>query len=178
MDKQRICNFLNRFAPPALVIFGGLILIISPDSASILVSKVLGWGLFAVGILWGALQFSAHARLPQFLGAAVCILLGLWLVKDPLLLARSIGRIVGLFLIFRGVQSLMQACSTLEKVLAVLVAVFGIILLLVPMATSRLAIILMGVTVVIIGVTMLLERIRGGGNRLNRGDDPNIIDAL
>lgn len=177
MDKQRICSFLNRYAPPVLVILGGLILIINPDSASVLVSKVLGWGLFVVGILWGILQISAHARLSQFLGAAVCILLGLWLVNDPLLLARSIGRIVGLFLIFRGVQMLHGSDSTVEKVLAILTMVFGVILLLVPMATSRLAITLMGITVVIVGVTMLIERIRGG-NRLDRGDDSNIIDAL
>ncbi len=176
MEKQRITNLLNRYAPPVLVILGGLILMMNPDAASVLVSKVLGWGLFLVGVLWGVLQISAHEKLTQLLGAVVCVLLGLWLVNDPLLLARSIGRIVGLLLIFRGVHLLPLASSTLEKVLAILTIVFGGIMLLMPMVTSRLAITLMGLTVVIIGAAMLIERIRGV-KRLDSGDD-NIIDAL
>lgn len=177
MEKQRITNLLNRYAPPVLVILGGLILVFNPDSLSVLLSKVLGWGLLVVGIGWGILQISTHAKLTQYLGAAVCILLGLWLVNDPLLLAKSIGRIVGLLLIFRGAHMVTLSDSTLEKVLAVLTILFGAIMLLMPMTTSRLAIILMGLTVVIVGVTMLIEEIRGGGKRLDSGDD-NIIDAL
>ena len=177
MEKQRVCNFLNRYAPPVLVILGGLILVFNPDSLSVLLSRILGWGLLVVGIGWGILQIIAHAKLSQFLGAAVCILLGLWLVNDPLLLAKSIGRVVGLLLIFRGTHMMTLSDSTLEKVLAILTILFGAIMLLMPMTTSRLAIILMGLTVVIVGITMLIEEIRGGRKRLGSGDD-NIIDAL
>lgn len=177
MEKQRVCKFLNRYAPPVLVILGGLILVFNPDSLSVLLSRILGWGLLVVGIGWGILQIIAHAKLSQFLGAAVCILLGLWLVNDPLLLAKSIGRVVGLLLIFRGAHMMTLSDSTLEKVLAILTILFGAIMLLMPMTTSRLAIILMGLTVVIVGITMLIEEIRGGRKRLGSGDD-NIIDAL
>lgn len=54
----------------------------------------------------------------------------------------------------------------------------GVFLLLVPMTTSRLAMIPLGIVVVITGVGMLLERLRNKGNWLDSGDDPNIIDAL
>lgn len=177
MDKQRICRFLNTYAPPVLVILVGLILIFSPDSASALVAVVLGWGLLAAGILWLIVSFGSHGTTGQFLGAAVCILLGLWLIRNPLMLARTLGRLVGLLLIFWNVHSLRESVTTQGKVLSVLLVISGVILLLVPMTASRLAFLLLGAVVAIVGVSMLIERIRGGGNRLDSGDD-NIIDAL
>lgn len=179
MDKQRLYDYLNRFALPVLVIACGVILIFSPDSASALISGVLGWGLFAAGIIWGLVQLSAHARLSRFLGAAVCILAGLWLINHPLALAKTVGVLAGVLLAVRGIQELRNSVSTQGKVLSLAVLVLGIFLLLVPMSASRLVIILLGAVVLVVGVGMLLERLNhNGGNWLDSGDDPNIIDAL
>lgn len=177
MDKQRLCDYLNRFAPPVLVILCGVILIFSPDSASALISNLLGWGLFIGGIIWGLALLSAHERLSQFLGAAVCILVGLWLCNHPLALAKTIGRLVGLLVTIRSIQELTRSVTIQGKVLSVAVLVLGIFLLLVPMTASRFAIILLGAVVLVVGIGMLLEQIRGG-SRLDSGDDSNIIDAL
>jgi len=178
MDKQRISYYLNQYAPSVLVILCGLILVISPDNATILVSHILGWGLFAVGLVWGVVLLSARARLGQFLGAAVCILLGLWLTNNPLALAKSLGRLVGIFVILRSVQELMGSALKQGKVLAVLMIILGVILVLIPMTASRLAFFLLGGVLVLMGIGMLLEAIRGGNDRLDSGDDTNIIDAL
>lgn len=178
MDKQKLCQYVNLYAPPVLVILAGLILIFSPDSASALVSCVLGWGAFLLGIVWGLMLLGAHARLRQFVGAAVCILLGLWLVNDPLALARSLGRLVGLLIIVRSVQELTRSVRVEGKIVSGIMLAMGVFLLLVPMTTSRLAMIPLGIVVVITGVGMLLERLRNKGNWLDSGDDPNIIDAL
>lgn len=178
MDKQRLCQYLNRFAPPVLVILCGLILIFSPDSATALISSVLGWGLFVAGILWGVVLLSAHVTLSQFLGAAVCILLGLWLVNHPLALARSLGRLVGLLVVLRSIQELLRSARRQGKILAALMLVLGVFLILVPMTTTRLAVVALGGVLVLVGAGMLLEAVRDGDNRLDSGDDPNIIDAL
>lgn len=178
MDKQRFLSCWNRFAPPILVILCGLFLLFSPDTASALVSRIFGWVLFAAGVLWGVMMFSAHMGLSRFLGAAVCIVLGLWLVNNPLALARSVGRLVGLFVVFRSIQELMRSASSQGKVLSILSVILGGLLLLVPMTTSRLAFFLLGGILIVMGITMLVERIRDKNNRLDPGDDPNIIDAL
>lgn len=178
MDKQRLSYYLNHFAPPVLVILCGLILVISPDNATILISHILGWGLFAVGIVWGIVLLSARVRLGQFLGAAVCILLGLWLTNNPLALAKSLGRLVGVFVVLRSIQELMGSSLKQGKVLAVLMVILGVILVLVPMTASRLAFFLLGGVLVLMGAGMLVEAIRDKNNRLDSGDDSNIIDAL
>lgn len=178
MDKQRFLLYWNRFAPPVLVILCGAFLLFSPDSASALVSKVFGWCLFGAGVLWGVMLLTSHARLSRFWGAAVCIVLGMWLVNNPLALARSVGRLVGLFVVVRSVQELLHCVNPQGKVLSILAIILGSFLLLVPMTTSRLAFILLGGILILMGITMLVERIRDRGNRLDSGDDPNIIDAL
>ncbi len=178
MNKQRLSYYLNRYAPSVLVILCGLILVISPDNATILVSQILGWGLFAAGIVWGVVLLGARVRLGQFLGAAVCILLGLWLTNNPLALAKSLGRLVGIFVILRSVQELMGSSLRQGKVLAVLMLILGVLLALVPMTATRLAFFLLGGVLVLMGVGMLVEAIRRGDDRLDSGDDPNIIDAL
>lgn len=177
MDKQKICSYLNRFAPSALVILCGLVLIFSPDSVAALISQILGWGLFVVGILWGVLLLSTHARLSQFVGVAVCLMLGLWLINSPLALAKSVGRLVGLLVIVRSIQDLIHSEKPQGKVLSILMLILGVALLLLPMTASRLSFILLGAVVVILGLGMLLEQLRSK-NRLDSGDDPNIIDAL
>lgn len=178
MDKQRISYYLNRFAPSVLVILCGLILVISPDNATVLVSKILGWGLLAAGAVWGVVQLGARARLSQFLGAAVCILLGLWLTNNPLALAKSLGRLVGAFVVIHGIQELAGSALKQGKVVAVIMVILGVLLVLVPMTASRLAFFLLGGVLVLLGIGMLVEAIRDKDNRLDSGDDPNIIDAL
>ena len=53
----------------------------------------------------------------------------------------------------------------------------GVVLILLPMTTSRLMFSLCGLVVLIIGIVMLLDRLRDR-KRLNEPEDPNIIDAL
>ncbi len=53
----------------------------------------------------------------------------------------------------------------------------GLILLLLPMTTSRLVFSLCGLVVLGLGIVMLLERLRLR-RLLDEGDDPDIIDAL
>ena len=95
-----------------------------------------------------------------------------------LLLASFAGRIVGLLLLIDGIGDLMNARRQGIRGLMPLVAtVLGAVLTLMPMSASRLVFSLCGLLVAIVGVVMLLERIRR--RRLPGGDkDRKIIDAL
>ena len=111
------------------------------------------------------------------LGALACLVVGVWLLKNPLLLAAGIGRLVGILLLIRGIQDLLSSNYGRGKVLSLITALLGLVLILLPMTTSRVVFSLCGLVVLVVGITMLIDRLRL--RRLMGGDDdPNIIDAL
>ena len=53
MNKEKLFSLVRElFAPVALILLGALLLF-NPDSASALISKLLGWGLIAFAIGFG-----------------------------------------------------------------------------------------------------------------------------
>lgn len=175
MKNRSVWDQLCRLAPPAAVIVCGLILLISPDTASGLVGKILGWGLilggagFAVSAV--ALQGGTAGKV---LLALVCLALGTWLLRNPMALAKGLGRFLGLVLAIRGIQDLIRSSYAQAKVLSAAIAGLGLVLILLPMTTSRVVFSLCGAVVLVLGIGMLVNRLRENPS----DDDPNIIDAL
>ncbi len=62
MDKRTGMALLRRFMTPVVLIVLGLVLVLSPDSASALIAKVLGWILLASGIGFGVAARTGPAR--------------------------------------------------------------------------------------------------------------------
>ena len=179
MKKQDIFSLVQLFMAPVLVILLGVLLVINPDSASVLISSVLGWVLSGIGVIAGIIAlFSDRNRVGKLIGAAGFLLIGSILGSRPLLLASFAGRIIGLLLLADGLADLVNAHRRgIRGLMPLIVAILGSILLLMPMTASRLVFRLCGLVVLVIGCAMLFDRIRHP--RLNRGkDDPNIIDAL
>lgn len=178
MKKDEIISIIRLLLAPVLVIVLGLVLIFHPDSASALISKILGWILICIGVGVGiSAVFRDSARIFKGIVAVIFAAVGGWLVKNPLALAAWIGRIIGALLIIDGVQDM----ANLRKVgkgflMPLTVTVVGAILVLMPMTTSRLVFSLCGIVVLIVGVGMLLERLKGK-KRLD-GPKDDIIDAL
>jgi len=179
MKKQDIFSLIQLFLAPVLVILLGVLLVMNPDSASVLISKVLGWILTGVGAVSLLIAlFSDRHRGGKIIGAAVPLIFGSILCARPLLLAAFAGRIVGLLLLIDGLTDLFNAYRRgVRGLMSLIIAILGGILLLMPMTASRLVFRLCGLVVLVIGCAMLFDRIRHP--RLHRGkDDPNIIDAL
>ncbi len=178
MKKQNIFTFLKLFFAPLLVIALGLVLIINPDSASAVISKIIGWIIILTGIGFGVSAiWSERGRIPKGIAAVVLAMVGGWLVKNPLALAAWFGRIIGILLIFDGIEDISQLRKHgMTFRMPLIITVVGIILVVMPMTTSRLVFSLCGVVVLLVGVGMLLDRIRDK-KRLNAPKD-DIIDAL
>lgn len=179
MKKQDILSAVQFFLAPVLVILLGLLLLINPDSASILISKILGGLLSVVGIVLAiAALFSDRRKAGKLIFALAVFACGGVLSASPLLLASFAGRIVGLLLLADGLTDMFNAYRRgIRFLMPVLVAILGGILLLMPMTASRLLFSLCGLAVTVIGIFMLLDRLRR--RQLPAGDnDPNIIDAL
>ena len=177
MKKHSVSAFLSRFATPAVLIALGLVLIFCPDTASALISKVAGWCLMMAGVVMAvAMVVDSHWSVSRILTILVLAGLGRWLMSHPLAWAAWGGRIIGLLILLRGIRDFSQSVFTQGKVLSVLTAVLGLVLILLPMTASRMVFALCGVVILAVGGGMLAERIWEKKNW--EDDDPNIIDAL
>ena len=178
MKKNDIFPLVQLYLAPVLVILLGVLLLINPDSASVLISLLLGGILTILGIVVGV-GFLFGARKPGKLVMALGLLAaGSILSRNPLLLASFAGRIIGLLLLVDGIGDLVNARRQgIRGLMPLVVTVLGAVLTLMPMSASRLVFSLCGLLVAIVGVMMLLDRIRR--RRLPGGDkDRKIIDAL
>lgn len=177
MKKHSISAFLSRYATPVVLIVLGLVLIFCPDTASALISKVAGWGLMMAGVIVAvAMVVDSDWSVSKILTILVLVGLGRWLMSHPLAWAAWGGRIIGLLLLLRGIRDFTQSVFTQGKVLSVVTAVLGLVLILMPMTASRMVFSLCGMVILAVGGGMLAERI--WENKNWEDDDPNIIDSL
>lgn len=178
MKKRDIFSLVFQLASPAALILLGLILVFNPDTASAMIARFLGWILFLVGIGFGiAAVVSKDGTAGKIIGAAAFIGIGGWLLSNPLVLAAGIGRLLGALLTIRGARDLFTSRKRGHGgILALVTTLVGVVLIVLPMTTSRLVFSLCGVVVLVIGIAMLLDKLKDR-QYLDDGDH-NIIDAL
>lgn len=177
LKNKDFLSLAYQLASPVALILLGAILLFSPDTAAVLISRLIGWGFFAVGIGFGiAALVSRGGDVGKIVGALCCIAAGSFLMRNPLWLARGVGRVLGIFLMIRGGRDFFQSRLTEGKVLSLVCAVLGAVLVVLPMTVSRWVFSLCGLVMTIVGVVMLLERLKER-KYLDGGKD-DIIDAL
>ena len=99
-------------------------------------------------------------------------------MAHPLWLTAWISRFLGMLVMVNSGMDLIYAIKRRRHIVFHGAATaIGAVLILMPMSASRLVFTLCGIAVLVIGVVMLLDRIRGR-RLLDEGDAPNIIDAL
>lgn len=161
MKKNFDLNTVRRYLPSVLVILLGAVLAFSPDTASALLGIVAGWAVIIVGavlVYRGATL--RPVQLVTLLSGIVCLWLGGRLVRDPLILAAACGRLVGVLLALRSLSTLTEEGKGNASVLNVVSLVIGILLIFLPMTTSRLVFGILGVVVLAVGVAMLMQQLR------------------
>lgn len=176
--KDKFSSVIRLIATPVLLMVLGLILLIHPDSASALVAQILGWLLLIAGVGFAVSAIAGHFdTVGKVLSAVGCFAVGLWLLRNPLMLAAGLGRLAGILLIVRGIRDILDACQRHYGFLsAIVTTVLGAVLIALPMATSRVAMSLCGLLVLIVGIAILADRLRN--HRPKEPDESNIIDAL
>jgi hypothetical protein len=179
MKKQDILSLVQLLLVPVLLILLGLILVVNPDTASVLISKLLGYVLTLCAIGAGiAAIFSRTKKAMKVICAVVLAMVGGWLMMHPLWLTAWVSRFLGMLILVNSGMDLIFALKQNRNVIFhAAAAAIGVLLILMPMSASRLVFTLCGVAVLVIGGVMFLDRIRGR-RWLHEGDDPNIIDAL
>ena len=178
MKNNRFLDMLYQLASPVAVTLLGLLLTVNPDSASVLIARILGWVLTIIGIGFGvaAILDRDHA-VRKGITAVAFACVGGTLSANPLLLAAWIGRVIGLLIAVRGIRDLLLYSSYgYSRILAMITTAVGALLVVLPLTTARLVFSLCGLVVLFIGIGMLVDRLKRR-KFLEKGDD-NIIDAL
>ena len=179
MKKQDIFSLVQLLLVPVLLILLGLILVVNPDSASALISRLLGYALVLGAVCTGLTAVLVKSgRISRGIAAVTLAIVGGWLIAHPLWLAAWISRFLGIIIALNVLPDLWYAVKQKRNCLFhVLAAAVGVGLILLPMTASRLVFTLCGIAVLAIGGIMFIDRIRGR-RWLTERDDPNIIDAL
>lgn len=176
--KDTILSVIRLIATPVLLMVLGLILLIHPDSASALVAQILGWVLLIAGVVFAVSAIAGHFdTVGKVLSAVCCFAVGAWLLRNPLMLAAGLGRLAGILLVRPG-------CSGHSERQPV------------PLrhssrrhyhgsgrgadrsahATSRFVMSLCGLLVLIVGIAILVDRLKN--RRPKEPSESDIIDAL
>ena len=171
MKNRKFSEAVNLFGIPVTTILLGLILLLVPDSASVIIAYGIGGVLTLAGIVFaiGALLDRSFSK---GIWALACLSIGGTLVGNPLLLARNVGRFLGIWLAIEGGDCLRKG----NRVFGWMILIAAVALVLSPMTLSRLVFSLCGLVVLFIGIGMLIDQLKSP-KHLNKGDD-NIIDAL
>lgn len=177
MKKERIMELLKLIAIPALVAILGLVLLVNPDSATVMLARAIGWVLVIFGAAKAISMATRHTGTTGgWITAAVCVILGVMILNNPLLLAESIGRFIGILLVIRGGSDLKHSVHQKARVLAVITLVVGLVLIFMPLTLTRTILRLCGLVVAVLGVVNIVEKLQEM-KLLGSGERPDIIDA-
>ena len=176
-------KFKNRSSLGSiLMIVFGAVLVMNPDSASVLVSAILGWGLVIVGavlLVGGILDGRDGGGIGQ---GVLFLLVGSWLRRNPLMIAKVVGVLLGLTAVQHGWRALENAQRAKRNggfwipgaVLAAVELLVGVRLIFSPLSVSRVVLTLAGIAMAACGIWELISRRR---EKKYIPGTPNIIDA-
>lgn len=177
MDMNRIWKLAKRCAGEIFLILCGALLLLFPDSAVALVTKIVAWVLVGIGVfkVMKNLKDSA-AYWGDWVYTALCFLVGGYLLIHPLAISETIGRLLGLLLILHGMHDLRQSRYGSSKALSILTMVAGVVLVVIPRTLINTLLGVAGLVLLIVGIVNLVDKLRHS-RYLEEGSDPNIIDA-
>lgn len=186
MKKYTPIQLIRMLGIPAVTVLIGLILLFSPDTASALIGKILAWCciLSSLALGAGALLGPAANRNNRLLWTAICFAAGFWMLLNPLTVAKFLGRVLGITLMIRGGQTAAENIRykgkklviTRALVISALVVIVGAVLVILPLATSRMVFSVIGIVMICVGAAEGIDRLKGP-KLLDEGEDPNIIDV-
>ena len=177
MDMNRILKLAKRCAGEIFMILCGALLLLFPDTAVALVTKIIAWVLVIIGIfkVMKNLKDSA-AYWGDWVYTVLCFLVGGYLLVNPLAISEMIGRLLGLLLILYGMGNLRVSRYGSGKTLGIFTAIAGVVLVVIPRTLINTLLGVAGLVLLILGIINLVDKVRHNPY-LEDGGDPNIIDA-
>ncbi|MGM9604903.1 MAG: DUF308 domain-containing protein [Faecousia sp.] len=168
---------IRLWLKPVLTCILGLILIFRPGS----LTTSIAWAVGVLIALVGAGKLVAFFRDPRkdilrLCGAVILLVLGFSIMRNPVSLERQIGLVIGIVLLLQGIRGFVSPFAAHEKITSGLCCAMGVLLMVLPLTISRLAVILCGVVVLLIGIGMVADLLTGSRSG-GAGSPDDIIDA-
>ena len=177
MKKEKVMDFVNLLGVPVLMVVLGVILLLKPDAATVLVTKVIGWILVVFGAGKAISMATRHTgTVGGWVWAAVGVFLGVGILSRPLVLAESLGRLIGILLVIHALSNRRSSVTKGGKTVSIVTLIVGVVLFLTPMTLTRTILRLCGLVIAIIGIVNIVEKFRET-RLLESGEKPKIIDA-
>ena len=167
----------------ALILCGALLLL-APDFGTALLGRLLGWLLVTLGAAELLSEILAERQLLRAGSGIAALILGILLLKNPMLPAKLLGLVSGLMLIGQGLNVLsdaqrLRSCggnALPSLILGGGMSLLGAGLMFSPLATSRLLMTVVGILMILFGTARLIAR-RNVTRYLKQQESPKIIDA-
>lgn len=163
---------------PALTILTGFVLIFRPGSLTTTLAWIVGLVIALVGA-GKMVHFFSGAKVQKdfwsLAGAIILLVLGLSILKNPVSLEKQLSRIAGILLILQAVRGYVDPMAAHEQVTSTLMCIAGAVLVLMPLVVPRLVVVICGVVVLVLGIGMVLDLLRGDSGC--SGGNGEIIDA-
>lgn len=174
--------FLSLAVLPLLQLLLGAMLLLNPDGTLAAVFRIIGWLLVAAALIcvFAVAADRSHTT-GGVIGALVCGIGGVLLLRNPLILAAGTGKVLGVLLILRAVAGFVQGGKVSGRPVRHALGelpelILGIFLLLSPMAPTRLIFGIIG-AVLIVGAVLKLLGMKKELAALTEPEKPKIIDA-
>ena len=168
---------IRPWVKPALTCVLGLVLICNPGTLTVTIARLIGIVIVLVGI-WKLVSFLREMQLKKdywnLAGAAILLVLGFSILRSPVSLEKQTMRLIGILLIMQAVRGYTDPFAAHDQVTSTLLTIAGAVLLM-PLAVSRLVVVLCGIVVLLIGIGNVLDLAKGRTHPT--GNDDDIIDA-
>ena len=169
---------IRPWLKPVLTCILGLVLIFRPGSLTTSIAWAVGVLIALVGV--GKLVYFFFPSVPgkdffQLLGGIILLVVGISIMGDPVRLERQFGLVIGILLLLQGIRGFASPYAAHEKATSIACCVMGVLLMFLPLVVSRLAVILCGIVVLLIGIGMVLDLLMWNKFTGSSGDD-DIID--
>lgn len=169
---------IRPWIKPVLTCVLGLVLVFRPGSLTVTIARLIGVIIALVGA-GKLIRFFREAKVSKdfwsLAGSVILLVLGFSILRNPVSLEKQAMRVIGILLILQAVRGYVDPMASHEQVTSTLLVIAGAVLLLMPLAVSRLVVIVCGIVVCAIGIGMVLDLVHGGPLTPPNGDD--IIDA-
>lgn len=173
MEKQKLKEFFKRYGLGVFLIFCGLVLVLFPDHAVALVTKLMVWVLVTAGVYNVVKLILTRTATQNPIWTVLLLVVGGYMLLNPMIIADMLGRILGLCLVSQGVSDMTRSHHPKAKTLGTLTLVAGIVLVILPRTLTDTLLGFVGLVLIVVGVINVVAQKKP---KLPTGD-PNIIDA-
>lgn len=173
---EKLKKIWNLCGMHLVMILCGAVLVLFPDSAVALVTKAVAWFLVIMGV-YNAVKLLSGSRTGKgWFSAIVGLIVGGYILANPLVVSDFLGRFFGILLMIQGLNDLVRSNQKSARALGGLTLLAGLILVLIPRTLVNTLLALVGLVLIVVGIINCIGKLNFG-RRLEERNDPNIIDA-